>query len=242
MFSNRSSNPVLSRVPEPAIDAPAVSYGGVSAKTGMLLVLTIATALATMSRYGPETYSLMQGLMWGGMIGGLVIALVTVFKPGIAPITAPLYAIAEGLFIGALSAFFEVQNPGIAINAGLLTMGLFTTILVAYGTGIVRVTQRFRMFIIAAIGGIMLAYVMNIVLSFFGTSLPFLHSGGPVGLAIQVFIVVIAVLSLALDFDNVQRMVDGGADKRFEWYLAFGLLVSLVWLYIEVLRLLARRD
>ena len=242
MFSNRSSNPVLSRVPEPAIDAPAVTYAGVSGKTGLLLILTIATALATMSRFGPETYSLMQGLMWGGMIGGLVIALVTVFKPGLAPFTAPLYAIAEGLFIGALSAFFELSNPGIAINAGLLTMGLFTTILVAYGTGIVRVTQRFRTFIIAAIGGIMLAYVMNIVLNFFGTELPFLHGGGPVGLGIQVFIVVIAVLSLALDFDNVQRMVDGGADKRYEWYLAFGLLVSLVWLYIEVLRLLARRD
>lgn len=235
---------MLARVPERRADltAASVTYAGVATKTALFLLITIGVALYPISIFGPETAGTVRTLMITGAIGGFAVALLTIFVQRLAPFTGFLYAALEGLFIGGLAAYLEYSQPGIAINAGMLTMGLFTAILVAYATGIVKVTPRFRMFIGAAIGGIIVAYLLNLMLSMFGTSLPFLHGGGMVGLGINVVIIVIAVLSLAVDFDNVQRLVDQGAEKKYEWILAFGLLVSLVWLYIEVLRLLSRRE
>lgn len=245
MMNRKSNNPVLTRVPDGMAVAgeASVSYVGVSLKTLLFLSVAVLTAIWPWSLLGsPEGAALAQKLMIGGLIGGLAFGFATIFKPNWAPVTGFAYAACEGLFLGAITAMFEASNPGIAVNAGLLTMGLFTAMLVAYASGVVRVTQRFRMFMIAAIGGIMFAYMINIIMSFFGTQLPFLHDAGMVGLGINVFIIVIAVLSLALDFDLIERMVNSHAPKRYEWYLGFGLMVSLVWIYIEVLRLLSRRD
>ena len=244
-MNRKSNNPVLTRVPEGMALAgeAAVSYVGVSIKTLILLGVAVLTAMWPCSLMAStEGVALAQKLMIGGLIGGLVFGFATIFKPRWAPVSSFAYAACEGLFLGGITAIFEASNPGIAVNAGLLTMGLFTAMLVAYGAGVVRVTQRFRMFMIGAIGAIMFAYLINIIMGMFGTQLPFLHDAGMVGLGINVFIIVIAVLSLALDFDLIERMVNNHAPKRYEWYLGFGLMVSLVWIYIEVLRLLGRRD
>ena len=219
------------------------TIGGVSAKTLLLLSLAMLTAAWpwTLSA-DPESAGLVQKLMMTGLIGGLGLALVTIFVKRLAPVTSIFYALFEGLFLGAITAMYEASYPGIAVNAGLLTMGLFASILVAYTTGIVRVTGRFRMFMLTAMGAIMLTYIADIVLGMFGASVPFLHASGMLGLGISVVIVIVATLSLALDFDFIQRLEEEGAPKKLEWYAAFGLMVGLVWLYLEVLRLLARRD
>jgi uncharacterized YccA/Bax inhibitor family protein len=243
-MSRETRNPALRGIRfERALDGNAATMAGVSAKTFLLLGLAMLTALWPWTLAGdPEAAGLVSGLMMGGLIGGLVMAMLTIFVKRFAPVTAVLYALLEGLFLGGITAMYEASYPGIAVNAGLLTMGLFTSILVAYATGVVRVTGRFRAFIMTALVAIMFTYIADIVLGMFGASVPFLHASGMLGLGISVVIVVIATLSLALDFDFIQRLEDEGAPKKLEWYAAFSLMVGLVWLYLEVLRLLARRD
>ena len=242
-MNRQTRNPALRGISfERAIDGNAATVVGVSIKTFVLLGLAMLTALWPWSLASdPASAELVNKLMMGGLIGGFVMAMVTIFVKRLAPVTSIIYALLEGLFLGGITAMYEASYPGIAINAGLLTMGLFTSILVAYATGVVRVTGRFRAFIMAALGAILLTYLADIVLGFFGNSVPFLHSSGMLGLGVSVVIVVVATLSLALDFDFIQRLEDEGAPKKLEWYAAFSLMVGLVWLYLEVLRLLARR-
>lgn len=243
-MNSKSTNPILRNLAKqsPAYGEATVTYAGVAAKTALLLCVVIATALWQMSQYRAGGFELVQTLMWVGALGGFGVAMLTFFVQRLAPVTSFIYAALEGLLIGGLCAFLEVRNPGVAINAGLLTMGLFTAMLAAYAKGIVQVTQRYKALVGAAIFGIMIAYLFNLVLNLFGSGAPFLYGGGTVGVAINVFVIVIAVLTLAIDFDAIQRFAENGAPKKSEWMLAFGLLVTLVWLYIEVLRLLARRD
>jgi uncharacterized YccA/Bax inhibitor family protein len=179
-------------------------------------------------------------MLWVGTLGGLVLALVTVFKMQWSPITAPLYAVAEGLALGGISATFELRFPGIAIEAVSLTFGTLLVLLMAYKSGMIRVTQKFRLGVVAATGAIMLFYIVEMVLGFFHIQFATINGSGPIGIGISLVIVAVAALNLVLDFDFIERGVQAGAPKYMEWYGAFGLMVTLVWLYLEMLNLLAK--
>jgi len=174
------------------------------------------------------------------VIGGFVLALVTVFKKEWSPVTAPLYALLEGLALGGISSFLDTAYPGIAIQAVGLTFGTLFVMLFLYTTGVLRATRKFVIGVVAATGAIFLVYMADFVMGFFGRNVPLLNDSGPWGIAISGIIVVVAALNLILDFDLIERGVQAGAAKYMEWYGAFGLMVTLVWLYLEILRLLAK--
>lgn len=178
--------------------------------------------------------------MIGGALGGFVLAMVTIFKRQWAGITAPLYALAEGVFIGGISAIFELQYPGIVIQAVSLTFGTLASLLLVYKSGLIKVTDNFRLGVVAATGAIALIYFVSIIMSFFGASIPMIHSSGTFGILFSLFVIGIAALNLVLDFDFIEKGAQMGAPKYMEWYGAFGLMVTLIWLYIEFLRLLSK--
>jgi len=173
--------------------------------------------------------------------GGFVLGLITIFVKTAAPVTAPLYALVEGLLIGCISFFFEKMYPGIVIQAVGLTFGTLFALLLAYQSRLIKVTQNFRLGVIAATGGVALYYLASIILStFFKIQVPLIHESTPLGIAFSVFVVVIAALNLVLDFDFIEKGAQANAPKYMEWYGAFGLMVTLIWLYFEILRLLAK--
>ena len=176
----------------------------------------------------------------GGAIGGLVLALITVFKKEWSPVTAPMYALVEGLFLGAISAVFNAKFPGIVFQAVLLTFGTLFALLFAYRSGLIKATENFKLGVIAATGGIALLYLASFVLGFFNINVPVIHDSGWLGIAFSLFVVVVAALNLVLDFDFIETGVAQRAPKYMEWYGAFGLMVTLVWLYVEFLRLLSK--
>ncbi len=216
----------------------AMTLGGTVNKTAMSLAILLIAASYVWNR-GASDPSL-GGFVMIGAIGGLVLALVTVFKQTWAPFTTPLYAGLEGLALGGISVIFEQQYPGIVSQAVFLTFGTLGALLLAYRSGLVRATENFKLGVFAATGGIALVYLLSFVLGFFGVSIPLIHSSGTVGILFSLFVVVIAALNLVLDFDFIERGVEHGAPKYMEWYGAFGLLVTLIWLYLELLRLLAK--
>jgi len=173
-----------------------------------------------------------------GGIGGFITALVTIFKKTWASITAPIYALLEGLFIGGLSAFFEARFPGIVMQAVALTFGVLLVLLAAYKTGVIKVTKKFRSGVIAATGAVALVYFLSIILQLFGVQVV-IFQPTLLGIGISIVIVIIASLNLVLDFDFIYQGSQAGAPKHMEWYGAFGLILTLVWLYIEILRLLS---
>lgn len=222
-------------------DTGAMTLAGTVNKTAILLMLTLVTASYTWSQFsGPESLPALMPYAIGGAIVGFILALVTVFKKAWSPVTAPLYALAEGLFLGAISALFEMQFPGIVLQAVGLTFGTLASLLVAYKSGLIKATENFKLGVVAATGGIALLYLVNIGMGFFGASIPFIHESGWMGIAFSGFVVVIAALNLVLDFDFIESGVEAGAPKYMEWYGAFGLVVTLIWLYLEILRLLAK--
>ncbi len=172
--------------------------------------------------------------------GGMVTAFVTIFKKNWAPLTAPLYALLEGLVLGGISAVFEKTYPGIAVQAVGLTFGTLFVLLLAYKSGIIRATQRFKTGVIAATGGIAVFYLVAMLLGFFHVSVGVLYSSSPWGIAFSLFVVIIAALNLVIDFDMIESGVGMGAPRYMEWYGAFGLMVTLIWLYLEILRLLSK--
>ena len=182
----------------------------------------------------------MMPYMMGGLFIGFILAMITIFKKEWSPVTSPVYALCEGVFLGGLSALMELQYPGIVIQAVGLTFGTLFCLLAVYKSGLIKVTDNFRMGIVAATGGICLVYFASIVLSFFGAGIPFIHDSGPLGIGFSLFVVVIAALNLVLDFDFIEKAAEQGAPRYMEWFAAFGLMVTLVWLYIEILRLLAK--
>ena len=178
--------------------------------------------------------------IWGGAIAGFIVAIVTIFKKNWAPFTAPLYAALKGLFIGGISAYFAALYEGIVMQAVGLTFGILFALLAAYKSGLIKATENFKLGIFAATGGIALFYIMSIVLGLFGVNMTFLHDSSPLSIGISVFIVIIASLNLVLDFDFIENGAEMGAPKYMEWFAAFGLMVTLIWLYLEILHLLAK--
>lgn len=174
------------------------------------------------------------------IISTLAIAIAIVFKKTWAPTLAPLYAVLEGLILGVVSVFFEQQFPGIVLQAVLCTVGTFFALLFVYRLGLIVATEKFKIGIVAATGGIALTYLLSFGLQFFGVQIPFINEGGPMGILFSVFVTAIAALNLILDFDFIEQGVQKGAPKYMEWYAAFAMLVTLVWLYLEILRLLAK--
>jgi len=239
----RTSNPALNK--KTFSDLPAVvgeqamTLQGTVNKTLILLVLVAAPAIYTWSLVGSDPGQLVV-LLVGGLIAGLVFSLVTVFKKEWSAVTAPLYAVAEGLVLGGISGMMEQAYPGIAFQAVALTFGTLVMLLVAYTSGWIRATESFKVGVFAATGAIGLIYLVTMVLGFFGVHLPFIHDTGMFGIGFSLFVVVVAALNLILDFDFIEQGCNAGAPKYMEWYGAFGLMVTLIWLYMEILRLLAK--
>lgn len=236
-FLDLGSGTVVSRPDQ------VMTLNGTANKTGLLLLLATLTGAWAWSQALTPTGEIAPGFglyMWGGLIGGFVMALVTVFKKEWAPVTAPLYALLKGLALGAISAMYNFQLEGIVLQAVMLTFGTLFAMLFAYRSGLVKATENFKMGVVAATGGIMLVYLATIVLGLFGINIPMIHDSGLIGIGFSLFVVVIAALNLVLDFDMIETGVQARAPKYMEWYGAFGLMVTLVWLYIEFLRLLAK--
>jgi uncharacterized YccA/Bax inhibitor family protein len=225
-----------------AIDAAArMTLSGTVNKTAILLICAVATATWTWSLFMQSHDMTAVGpLLVVGGIGGLIVAFVTIFKKEWSPVTAPLYALLEGLVLGGLSAVFELRYPGIAMEAVGLTFGTLFVLLLAYKSGMIKVTQKFRLGVVAATGGIMLFYFAEMIMGFFGMHFTSINGAGPIGIGFSLIVVAVASLNLVLDFDFVEQGVSVGAPKYMEWYAAFGIMVTLVWLYLEMLRLLSK--
>lgn len=241
----KSSNPALGekvfrRDQAGTLAENRMTINGTINKTLILLALVIIPAVWLWDVYYKSGPAAISPWMMGGLIGGLVVAMATIFKQTWAPYTAPVYALLEGLVIGGISAYAEAQFKGIVFQAVALTFGTLFALLVAYRSGVIKVTQKFRMGVVAATGAIFLVYMVSFVIGFFGVSVPFIHTGGTIGILFSLFVVVIAALNLVLDFDFIERGAEQGAPKYMEWYGAFGLIVTLVWLYIEFIRLLSK--
>lgn len=240
----RTSNPTLNdsvfRNHERAIVAgDSMTVQGTVNKTGVLLLLVLLTAAWTWRMYYTAADSMGIWVM-GGAIGGFIVALVTVFKKHWAGVTAPLYALLEGLVLGGISSLMEARYPGIVIQAVGLTFGTLFGLLFAYRSGLIKVTENFKLGVVAATGGIALLYLATMVLGLFNVRMPYIHESGLIGIGFSLFVVVVAALNLVLDFDFIEKGAEQGAPKYMEWYAAFGLMVTLIWLYIEILRLLSK--
>jgi uncharacterized YccA/Bax inhibitor family protein len=248
----RSGNPALSadtfRGPSRVVGANSgvMTVQGTVNKTGLSLLILMATATWTwnLASGGPMAteYNPAAAAPWTmvGAIGGFIVAMVTIFKKEWAPATAPAYAALEGLALGGISVAFESRYPGIASQAVFLTFGTLGALLLAYRSGLIKATENMKLGIVAATGGIALIYLVSFVMSFFGTSIPLIHSSGTFGILFSVAVVTVAALNLVLDFDFIEQGAEAGAPKYMEWYGAFGLMVTLVWLYMEILRLLSK--
>jgi uncharacterized YccA/Bax inhibitor family protein len=225
-----------------AIDASArMTLNGTVNKTGILLLCALATAAWTWNSFmQTRNPADIAGRLMIGAFGGLIFAFVTIFKKEWAPVTAPIYAALEGLVLGGISAFLDLRYPGIAIQAVCLTFGTLFVMLFLYRTGVIKVTRKFMLGVVAATGAIMLFYFAEILLGFFHVQFVSINSGTPIGILFSLIVVGIAALNLVLDFNFIEQGVAFGAPKFMEWYGAFGIMVTLVWLYLEMLRLLAK--
>ena len=239
----RSNNPVLkeSAFAGQLATGQSMTIQGTVNKTGLLLLCVVVTSAYTWGLGRSQSPEAAYPWMFGGMIGGFVMALVTIFKKEWSPLTAPIYALLEGLFLGGISILFERSYPGIAVRAVALTFATLFVLLLAYKTGIIRATRGFKLGVLVATGAIAIVYMISMVASiFFHTQFSFLYSSSPLSIGISLFIVAIAALNLILDFDMIESASKMGAPRYMEWYGAFGLMVTLIWLYTEILRLLGK--
>ncbi len=216
--------------------------GSVS-KTFLLLGILSFTALYAYNTFGTANFP--QILLPISAIGGFIVAMITIFRPTTAPITAPIYAALEGVFLGAISKVYDIQfalkyPEGIALQAVMLTSGVLLMMLFIYGTRLIRVTEKLQAGIVAATGALALFYVVSLLLRLFGVEMPLIWSTSLAGIGFSLFVVGLAAFNLLLDFDFIEKAAYAGAPKYMEWYGAFGLMVTLIWLYLEVLRLLAK--
>ncbi|MBM3935312.1 MAG: Bax inhibitor-1/YccA family protein [SAR202 cluster bacterium] len=238
----KSNNPILRqdtfrRYMEPA--AATMTVEGTVNKTAMLFAILLATAGFTWF-IARGNMGVVFPLLLVGAIGGLITALVTTFKKHLAPVTAPIYAALQGFVIGGISFVFDDMYPGIAFQAVGLTLCVMAAMLVAYRTGVIRATGKFKMGVIVATASIGLVYMASLLLGLFGVEVPLIHSAGPFGIIFSLIVVSVAALNLIIDFDFIEQAAGGGAPQFMEWYGAFALMVTLLWLYTEILRLLAK--
>jgi uncharacterized YccA/Bax inhibitor family protein len=241
----KSSNPTLALdtfdKKQAGVGQAAMTLQGTVNKSAILLVLVFGTAMYSWNLVLTATNtSLLLPVAYGGGIAGLVIALILTFKQEWAPFLAPLYAICKGLFLGVISASYNAMFPGIAIQALMLTMSIFSVLLLIYKFKIIQATENFKLIVSSATIGIMLCYLVTFVLSFFGVQVPMIHSSGMIGIGFSLFVVAIASLNLVMDFDFIERGAENNAPKYMEWYGAFGLIVTIIWMYVEILRLLSK--
>lgn len=238
----RSGNPALGATTfdrfQAVPGAEQMTLGGTVNKTALSLGILLVAASYIWNRGAADPT--LPAWILVSVIAGFVVAMVTVFKKTWAPVTTPVYAGLEGLALGGISVVFEARYPGIVSQAVFLTFGTLGALLLAYRSGLIKATENFKLGVVSATGGIALLYLLSFVLGFFGVRVPLIHSSGTFGILFSLFVVVIAALNLVLDFDFIEQGVDHGAPKYMEWYGAFGLLVTLVWLYLEILRLLAK--
>ena len=226
--------------PGPAIRT--MTAGGTFGKTFILWAIVVAAAGVAWSQTKIPAVGTVRfpGWIWIALFAGLGLAMVTIFKPKLAPVTAPLYAVAEGVFLGAISKIYDSQWSGIALEAVLATAAVFLICLFLFSSGIVKVTKKFTFVVIAATAGIMVMYLAGFVLNLVGADITFWNSPSPLGIGVSVVICVVAALNLFLDFEMIRQLSFANAPKQMEWYGAFGLTVTMVWLYLEILRLLSK--
>lgn len=244
----RTSNPAFNAntFAVPSIGAgygEAMTVNGTIHRTGILLLCVLATALWIWAQFfNAQDAQAVAMYIPIGAFGGFIMAMVTVFKKEWAPVAAPIYALLEGLFLGAASALLESQPRfhGIAIEAVALTFGTLFCMMLAYRSGFIRATEKFKVGVFAATGAIALFYLVTMVIGFFGVRVPLIYGSSPIGIVFSLVVVGVAALNLILDFDFIEQGAMRGAPKYMEWYGAFGLMVTLIWLYLEILRLLTK--
>jgi uncharacterized YccA/Bax inhibitor family protein len=242
----RTANPALSdttfsRLGGIARTEERMSIQGATNKALLLLLCVFITAGWTWNIFfRAGNPGAVMPLMMVGAIAGFIVALVTIFKPAWAGVTSPIYALLEGLLIGGISSIAEAQFPGIVIQAVGLTFGTCLALLLAYKSGLIRASESFKKGVVAATGGIALFYLASIILGLFGVRIPLVYGAGPVGIIFSLVVVTVAALNLVLDFDFIEQGALQGAPKYMEWYGAFALMVTLIWLYLEILRLLMK--
>lgn len=240
----KSGNPALSNntfVGLSESDDPMTLAGTINKTALLLAIVLIGATWVWGTFFKTRDVADITPYLLTGAIGGFIVALITIFHKTTSAYTAPVYALLEGFVLGGLSAMTEARYPGIAIQAVGLTFGTLFCMLIAYRSGLIKVTENFKMGVVAATGGIAVLYLVDLVLMFFGKPISFIHEGGFMGIAFSLFVVAIAALNLVLDFDFISQGVKNRSPSYMEWYSAFGLLVTLVWLYLEILRLLSKR-
>ena len=240
----KSGNPALSPKTFDGLGTsatPMTLQGTINRAAMLLALVAIGAGWVWNVYFTTQRIDAVTPYLWGGTLGGLVFALVTIFRKQAAPYTAPAYAVLEGCAIGGISALYEARMPGIAIQAVGLTLGTLACMLAAYRFGIIRVTERFKAGVVAATGGIAVLYLIDLVLMYFGHPIAMIHEGGAFGIGFSLVVVAIAALNLVMDFDFIAQGVAARSPRYMEWYSAFGLIVTLVWLYLEILRLLSKR-
>lgn len=238
----RSSNPALSAAKFKGLSvvpSEAMTLQGTTQKSMILMGLLLFAGVFSWNTVLANPSAAMMPMLVGG-IGGFVVAMATIFKPTWSPYTAPLYALLEGLVLGAISAMYNAQYDGIIVQAVLLTLGVLFAMHSMYAMGWIQVTDKFRSGVFAATAGIAVVYIVSMVLGFFGIHLSFLYDSSPLSIGISLLVTGVAALNLVLDFDTIDQGVKAHAPKYMEWYASFGLLVTLVWLYLEILRLLSK--
>ncbi len=219
-----------------------MSLKGTLNKFGFMLLMLMGSAYYSWKEFAGGGN--VQPLIWTGLIGGLIVALVITFKKEWAPYLAPAYALLEGLFLGAVSAYyneaFATKAPGIVMNAVGLTFGTAIAMYLLYSFKLIKATERFKSIIFTATAGIAVFYLIAMVVGFFGVHMAFLHEGSLMGIGFSLVVVAVAALNLILDFDMIEQGTAAGTPKYMEWYAAFGLMVTIVWLYLEIIRLLSK--
>jgi len=231
-----TSNPLLRRESAFAQEGTEnMTFDGALGKTAILLLICVVAAAFSWS-----TPDLQMPLVIAGSVGGFVVVIISMFKSQWSPVLAPTYALLEGLALGAISFLMEQAFHGIVLNAVLLTFAVLALMMILFTSRAIRVTPGLRTGIIAATGAIVLVYIVDMVLRMFGHSVPFIHETGPVGIGISLVIIGVAAFNLLLDFDTIERCIRAGAPKYMEWYCGMALLITLVWLYLELLRLLSK--
>ena len=248
MNLSKSGNPALSEKAFKDISSMSINYSesmtlrGTLNKFGFMLLMLLGSAFYSWKEFTDGGN--VTPLIWTGLIGGLVVALVITFKKEWAPYLAPAYGLLEGLFLGAISAYyneaFATKAPGIVMNAVGLTFGTAIAMYFLYSFKIIKATEKFKSVIMMATAGIAVFYLISMVVGMFGIPMAFLHEGSLMGIGFSLVVVVIAALNLILDFDMIEQGTAAGAPKYMEWYCAFGLMVTIVWLYLEILRLLSK--